>query len=163
LEQKTKESTMNPYKKRILIALSLCAFLVAPMQVKAQESTIHHVYMNRASARAFVANLERHSNSFRAEFEQRYKHWFVSDFRRTDEAKRAIQNLDKAMERLRYKATNQNPRYARDEAALVLQRAKIVDDIADYPDQILSTMKDDWRDLRNDINELADFYELPRL
>lgn len=152
---------MNRLTLRALSCVALLGGLVAvPVTANGQE-IIRHVYHNSTNVRAFVHDVERESNSFRELFEKRYHNMFISNFRRSDRVRKAIQDLDKACEVADRKAEFNKPKYARDEVSRIVDKARVVDHMFTDPDQVLATMKPDWADLREAINALAQTYELP--
>ncbi len=154
---------MNKFNLRALVAsLAVCTAFAVPNLSYGQE-TIRSIYMNRLNAKDFIRNVERESNDFRATYEKRYKTMFVSNWRRTDESKVAVQNLDKALEKVYKRSVNEKPRYIRDDVIIVLKRARELDRMFVNPDRVLATMDDDWHDLKAAINDLARMYELQGL
>jgi hypothetical protein len=148
------------------IALQMLATTVAavgllalPAMSSGQE-VIRHVYMNRASVRVMIKDVERQSNEFRELYEQRYKRVFLSDFRKSDETRKAIQDLDKALEVADRKAGFHKPQYVRDNVEFALSKARVINRLFRDPDQVLATMGDEWQDLKSTLNQLAMVYEL---
>jgi len=139
-------------------AISLCAL---GAQASGQDSTIHVRYGNESSVKALIHDVERESNSFRAEFERRYAKRFVPNWREADGSRKRIQDLDKALEVVQRRIDHrEKPRYLRDDVAKVVQRARAVDFMFRAPDEILSPMSSGWDDLKRDIDTLAEVYDL---
>jgi hypothetical protein len=137
--------------------------LLAMPAISSGQEIIRHVYMNRASVRVMIKDVERQSNEFRELYEQRYKRVFLSDFRKSDETRKAIQDLDKALEVADRKAAFHKPQYVRDNVEFALSKARVLDRMFRDPDQVLATMRDDWQDMKTSLNQLAMVYELPGL
>ena len=153
---------MTPLKSGFLLAAALIGVSMMPAKATAQDETIHHVYMNRTNIRNSIHDIERESNSFRAIFERRYKTMFVANYRRTDESMHAIQDVDRALEVMqRRNMVGEKPRYLRNDVEKVLNRARVLNQLFRDPDDILATMRSDWRVFKADLNDLAEIYELP--
>lgn len=144
--------------------VAVAAAIAFPVQSVAQDEVIHHVYMNRASVRATIQSVERESNHFRDIFERRYDGMFTANWRRSDESRKAVQNLDKALEVCEGRnRSGEKPQYLRDDVKKVVERAKVLDRMFRRPDDVLSTMGDEWKDLRSSIDQLAEIYGLPEV
>jgi hypothetical protein len=152
---------MKQISLKILATAAIVVGACALPTISGGQEVIRHVYMNRASVRLMIKDVERQSNEFRELYEQRYKRMFLSDFRKSDDTRKAIQDLDKALEVADRKAGFHKPQYVRDNVEFALSKARVVNRMFRDPDQVLVTMGDEWHDLKTTLNQLAQVYELP--
>ena len=113
--------------------------------------------------RGVIDRTERESNALRASFERDFRRYDLDRLPRFDAAKRDIQRMDEAFERLRAVADDRKPRAGVRELQTTIERARTVDRLFVRNPNIRDTVRYQWRDLRGDINNLARIYDVPGL
>jgi hypothetical protein len=153
---------MERFTLRVLaVAAILPIVFAAPAAASAQQIIIHHRYNNAVSVRALMSDVERESNSFRELYEHRYHEIFLSNWRRSDDTRKAIQALDRSLEHVQARnQAGEKPKYIRDDVGKVIDRARVVNQLMNHPDDVLATMKNEWVNLKESINDLAAMYDL---
>ncbi len=137
------------------------ALAMLTLGVPAQE-VIRHVYRNNASVRGLIQAVGQESTDFRETFMRRYQASFQPNWRKSDEAKKAVLDLDKALGRVESRnRSGEKPRYLRDDVKTAAARATALDRMFRNPDNVLETMRSDWKRLRADVETLAEMYDLP--
>ena len=149
-------------KLKIAMAAAWCVVFAVPAPVYGQQ--IIHVYRNTASVRYLIKEVGSDSKDFRARYERRYRQIFLSDWRHSDDARKAMQKMDEALEKVnRRQIFGEKPKYFRDDVQIVIERARDFDRMFRNPDEVMSAMHGDWLTLRRNIDDLAASYDLPSI
>jgi hypothetical protein len=153
---------MERFTLRVLAVAAVLTSLVALPCTASAQQIIRHRYTNAVSVRALIHDVERESNSFREVYEHRYHEIFLSNWRRSDNTRTAIQNLDRTLEKVqRRNSSGEKPKYIRDDVEKAIGFASEINAKFRHPDEVLGTMTGEWARLKESINDLATLYDLP--
>lgn len=147
----------------LISRLAGCAACCVALSLPAAgQQTIHSVYRNNTSVRGLIQSVERESNSFRDSFERRYNTGFQPNWKRSDRSLKAIQALDRSLEIVEHRnASGEKPKYFRDDVYKVALRARELDRMFRNADEVLDSVRPQWRHLRTSIDTLAAVYDFP--
>lgn len=103
---------------------------------------------------------ERTSNSLRAAFERDFRRYDLDRLDPAENAKAKIQRMDENMERFRRAVDSRRPWSGRDELQRAISYAQDVRQLFARHPRIHETIRGHWSRLRDDLNRLADIYNI---
>jgi hypothetical protein len=142
--------------KRKIISILLFSICVgaAAVAVQAQGGRYANVY-SRTDIDSFIQNLENSSDAFSRDFK--------STRGTTTNERRIVDRFENAVDRLRNRFNSNNNWWSsRNEVQGIMAEARQVNVMMNN-DRYGRPLESQWRNLRRDVNKLADTYELPEL
>ena len=142
-------------KRKVLSILIFSVCVIAATSAVQAQGRYANVY-SRADVDNFIRNLENSSDTFSRDFKNTRG--------TTTNERRTVDRFENAIDRLRsrFNSNNQNWWQSRSEVQAIMNEARQVNVMMNN-DRYGRPLESQWRNLRRDINKLADTYELPDL
>ncbi|MEO6333434.1 MAG: hypothetical protein ABIO91_00485 [Pyrinomonadaceae bacterium] len=141
-------------KKKVLSALVFAVCIIGAASAAQAQGRYANVY-SRTNIDSFIQNLENSSDVFSRDFK--------SSGGTSTGDRRIVDRFENAVDRLRSRFNNSNGWWeSRNDVQGIMTEARLVN-IMMSNDRFARRLERQWRDLRRDINKLADTYELPDL
>lgn len=153
--------------KMALAAMTIFGAMTVPMSAQAQWRRGDDWQQRRGPGRrnweyraikTLGDRTERESNAVRATFETDFNHFHWNRRPMMVDAKRTIQRMDESMEGFRRAVDSRHPWSGRDELQNAIANAREVRSFMDRNRDVSRAVRDHWRNFRENMNQLADWY-----